>query len=150
MKKKNKALAAIFLLAAVLLLTACGNVSYKDGTYTSQSAPYESFEDDGEDLGNGYGEVTITIKDGKITDCVFNTYELDGTLKDEDYGKVDGEIKNEAFYTVAQNAVKACENYAQQLVAKNDPDKVDAVTGATINCDEFKEAVSGALKQARG
>ena len=52
--------------------------------------------------GNGYGEVTITIKDNAITACEFKTYEENGTLKDENYGMVDGEIKNQDYYNKAQ------------------------------------------------
>ena len=69
-------------------------------------------------------------------------------LKDEDYGKENGEIKNKDFYNKAQKARAACDNYAQQLVAKQNVKDVDAVSGATVNYAEFKEAVAEALKQA--
>jgi major membrane immunogen (membrane-anchored lipoprotein) len=130
-----------------LSLCACGDKSYKDGTYTARSSEHIS-EDSNSDEGNGYGEVEITIKDGKISSCTFKTYEIDGTPKGEDYGKEDGEIKNKDYYQRAQRANKACENYARQLVAKGELDGVDLVTGATINYNEFKEAVEAALKQA--
>ena len=70
------------LLSAVLLASAfagCGNSNrtYKDGTYTGKSAVISGDE---EGNGNGYGEVTITIKDNVITACEFKTYEEDGTL----------------------------------------------------------------------
>jgi major membrane immunogen (membrane-anchored lipoprotein) len=134
-------------LAAIL--TGCGGVSYKDGTYTARSAEYISDTDlEEESEANGYGEVEITISGGKITDCKFSTYQLDGTPKDEDYGKKDGEVKNRDFYNKAQRARAACDNYASQLTAKGAVDKVDAISGATINYNEFKEAASAALKQA--
>ena len=137
----------IFALAAsAVLLTGCGSVSYKDGTYSAQSSVYQS--EDGDEAGNGYGVVDITISGGKITACTFNTYEPDGKLKDEDYGKEGGEVKNKDFYNKAQRARSACENYSQQLVAKGDIAEVDAISGATVNYNEFKEAVTAALKQA--
>ena len=130
----------------LVLLAACGSASYKDGTYTGQSALYEG-EDDGS--GAGYGVVTLTLKDNRITDCEFLTYEPDGTLKDENYGKKDGEIANQDFFNRAQRAVQACPRYASQLVETGDLKKVDGITGASISYSEFKEAVTDALNQAK-
>lgn len=138
--------AMILALSLLLCLTACGEKTYADGTYQGRSADYIS-EEDG-DAGNGYGVVELTITDGRISACTFRTYELNGTLKDEDYGKENGEIKNKDFYNKAQKARAACENYAAQLVAKQHTKDVDAVSGATVNYSEFKEAVEDALKQA--
>lgn len=131
------------------LLTGCGssNVTYKDGVYTGQSSIYES--DDGTDNGNGYGEVTITIENGTISDCAYFTYEEDGTLKDEDYGKEDGRIANKDYYNKAQKANAACAEYANMLIANGQLDGIDAISGATINYNEFVEAVENALSQAQ-
>ena len=84
----------------------------------------------------------------KITECEFKTYELDGTLKDTEYGKENGEIANKDFYNKAQKAVGACDQYAKALVSSGNIKDVDAIGGATINFGEFKEAVQLALKQA--
>ena len=148
MRKLIPAAALALVLAASL--TACGGGSYKDGTYTAQSAIHEGLEDEefGES-GDGYGEVTITVKGNKIVDCKFTTYMPDGTVKDAEYGKRDGAIKNQDYYNKAQRAVKASENYAQQLAAKGDLKSVDAITGATISYQEFREAVEEALRQAK-
>ncbi|MBR2283895.1 MAG: FMN-binding protein [Ruminococcus sp.] len=141
---------AILLLAcmtAAAAVTGCGQKSYKDGTYTAQSQEYVNDEDDST-AGNGYGVVTLTISGGSITACEFKTYELDGTLKGEDYGKENGEIANRDFYNKAQKAVGACDRYAQQLVDKGNIKDVDAISGATVNYNEFMEAAGEALKQA--
>ncbi len=136
-------------LLGTLLLSGC-SANYADGTYTAQSSVYEGLEDeDGDEGGDGYGVVTITVKDNVITDCAFTTYTTDGTVKDEEYGKKDGEIANQDYYNKAQRAVKASQNYAEQLAAKGDLKEVDAISGATISYDEFKEAVRLALKQAK-
>ena len=135
---------SVFILTS---LTACGSKTYADGVYTAQSQEYSN-DASGDTAGNGYGVVTITIQDGVISDCKFETYELDGTLKDENYGKENGEIANKDFYNKAQKARAACDNYAKQLSAKKDVKEVDAISGATINYNEFKEAVAEALKQA--
>ena len=94
-------------------------------------------------------EVDGILADNKITACEYNTYELDGTLKDENYGKKDGEVANQDFYNRAQRARLACPKYAEQLVSTGDLKKVDGISGATISYNEFKEAVTDALNQAK-
>ncbi|MCR4672694.1 MAG: FMN-binding protein [Lachnospiraceae bacterium] len=145
----------VLLTAAMIAgtMAGCGgsgkNVSYKDGTYTGVSETHEN-EDEDDVAGNGYGMVEITIKDNVITDCVYTTYELDGTQKDENYGKgSDGSVANRDYYNKAQKALAACEQYAVQLVETNSLDEVDAISGATINYEEFKQAVTEALKEAQ-
>ena len=140
-----------FALAAglsVLMLTGCGGkkVSYKDGDYEGKSSVYEN--EDGSDDGNGYGVVNITIKDGAISACTYQTYEVDGTLKDEEYGKEGGRIANKDYYNKAQKANAACAEYADMLVQNGQLDGIDAISGATINYNEFVEAVENALKEA--
>jgi major membrane immunogen (membrane-anchored lipoprotein) len=132
------------LCFSVCAFTGCGSKNYADGTYTGQSSVYESDDSNG----NGYGVVTLTIKDNAVTECTYETYEPDGTLKDSDYGMQDGEIANRDYYNKAQKAIVACEKYANQLVETNDVGEVDAITGATINYNNFKEAVKDALSKA--
>ena len=129
-------------------LAACGGSekSYRDGTYEAQSETY--MNDDGTDEGNGYGVVSVTIKDGKIADCTFSTFEPDGKPKDENYGMADGAVANRDFYNKAQKAVAACDEYASMLVANGELDGIDAISGATVNYDEFCDAVTKALAQA--
>ncbi|MDR1914474.1 MAG: FMN-binding protein [Clostridiales bacterium] len=121
-------------------LTGCGGASYSDGTYMGISS---------EDEEGAYGEVTITIKDSKITDCQFVTWQRDGSIKDEEYGKVNGEISNQDYYDKAQFAVAAMKQYAEGLVAPGSLDDIDAISGATIAYDQFTEAVKDALTQAK-
>ena len=147
--KAIKRLALIMaLVMALVVLSGCGskNVSYKDGTYEGQSSVYEGDE---EGNGDGYGVVSITLKDNKIVACEFTTYETDGSLKDEEYGKARGNVANKDYYNKAQKAVAGAKEYARQLAEVGELDKVDAISGATINYGQFKEAVSEALKKAR-
>ena len=135
------------LLALALAGCGGGSASYADGTYEGRSQVYED-EEDGD--GNGYGVVSLTIRDGVIADCSFQTFQVDGTPKDGEYGKAGGAVANEDYYNKAQRAVKACDEYARQLTETGDPGKVDGISGATINYDEFQEAVRDALSQAKG
>ena len=150
MRRKNKRFLPILCGVGFSLgLSGCSGsaASYQDGSYLAMSSVYEN--EDGSDEGNGYGEVSLTISGGRITGCSFQTYQPDGVLKDADYGKQDGEIANQDYYNKAQRAVQASQNYAEQLAAKGDLKQVDAISGATISYDEFKEAVRLALKQAK-
>ncbi len=145
--------AVLMIAAAVMslsMLAGCGGgkaVSYKDGTYTGKSEVYIN-EDEESEEGNGYGVVELTIEGGKITACTFTTYNTDDTLKDENYGKKDGSVANKDYFKKAQHALGACPKYAEQLVEAGSLDGVDAISGATVNYNEFKEAVNAALKEA--
>ena len=141
MGKKGLCLLFGFVLpAALLLLAGCGSSGYKDGVYTGKS---------GEDDTGAWGELTLTIAGGKVAGCQFFTRQKDGSLKDENYGKINGEISNQVFYDKAQLAVRAMEQYARQYRESGDLQKVNAVSGATIAYDQFLEAVEDALDQAR-
>ena len=142
---------ALAALLAASVLSGCGSsgsASYRDGTYEGKSEVYIN-EEEGSEEGNGYGVATITIKDGKIAECTYQTFEPDGTLKDEEYGKEGGQIANKDYYRKAQKAVGACDEYAAKLVEAGSLKGVDAISGATINYNEFQEAVKAALDQAK-
>ena len=71
-------------------------------------------------------------------------YELDGTMKDESYG---ADLSKENRLK-AQKAVQSADKYAALLIKSGSIDGVDAISGATISCSEFKEAVNDALSKA--
>jgi major membrane immunogen (membrane-anchored lipoprotein) len=133
-----------FFLAALvfvtLLMAGCEKGGYKDGVYTGRS---------GEDDRGAWGEVTITIAAGKVRDCKFVTWQKDGTVKDEDYGKINGELSNQVYYDKAQLAVEAMKKYAAGYLAAGSLKDVEAVSGATIAYDQFLEAAENALEQAK-
>jgi major membrane immunogen (membrane-anchored lipoprotein) len=140
MKKTYFCFWGILALAALLLFAGCGKPAYKDGVYAGKS---------GEDDTGAWGEVTITIAGEQIGDCRFITRQKDGTIKDENYGKVNGEISNQDFYDKAQLAVRAMEAYAKTCRETGDPAKVEAVSGATIAYNQFTEAAEDALQKAK-
>lgn len=113
---------------------------YKDGAYSAQS--------DMKDDWGGYGEARITITGGKITGCEFLSYEKDGKLKGEDYGKTNGVIKNAGLYKIAQAAIQNAAKYGTLLVETQQLDKVDAIAGATVSYELFQNAAALALQQA--
>ncbi|MDR1616808.1 MAG: FMN-binding protein [Syntrophomonadaceae bacterium] len=134
-----------FVIALSVFASGCGGSlykpdvsAYKDGIYTGKSS---------EDDKGAYGEVTITIAGGKVTDCSFVTWKQDGIIKDENYGKVNGEITNREYYEKAQLSVDAMEQYARRFAESGYLSEVDAVSGATISYDQFLEAAQDALEQ---
>lgn len=116
-------------------------VTYKDGVYKALS----NLQDDW----GGTAEVEIKIENGKITECTFLSYEKNGNLKDDDYGKVDGVIKNMGLYKIAQDSVLKSAEYGKRLVDTQDVDEVDVIAGASISYTLFKNAVELALKDAK-
>jgi major membrane immunogen (membrane-anchored lipoprotein) len=147
----KKTVGILFALSLTLLpLFGCGESgtkdaqttqppAYKDGVYVGQSDP--------DDRG-AYGEVTLTMQDGAVAARAFVTWQADGSIKDVDYGKVNGEISNKSYYEKAQLAVAAMETYARQYQEVKDLAKVDAISGATIAHDQFTQAVRAALDAA--
>jgi major membrane immunogen (membrane-anchored lipoprotein) len=133
-------LAVLAVLFAAALLTNCKGSAYKDGVWSGKS---------GVDDTGAWGEITITIEQGKVALCVFITRQKDGTVKAEDYGKVHGEVSNAAYYEKAQLAVRAMNRYAQQYAETGRLDAVDSISGATIAYDQFMEAAERALAAAK-
>jgi len=156
MMKKKLTLGIAFLLSAGLVAAGCGDdksaqkdagkeapqeaaldmTGVKDGTFAADSSQHEKI---------GHSHVALTIKDGAITKVVHTGIDKEGKAKDESYGAG----KSEAAQKKAQVAYKAIGSYASQLEEKKDLAKVDAITGATISYDQFKEAVEKAVEEAK-
>ncbi|MDR3191909.1 MAG: FMN-binding protein [Treponema sp.] len=136
----NRVLFFLCLFSPVFFAAGCGDPGYRDGTYAGKSGP----DDDG-----AFGEVSLIIGGGTITDCRFVTRQKDGTVKDEHYGKINGEISNRSYYDKAQLAVRAMEKYALDLSRTGNLKDVEAVSGATIAYGQFREAVEEALETAK-
>jgi major membrane immunogen (membrane-anchored lipoprotein) len=130
----------IGLVCLIILFSGCGNKVLRDGVYTGRS---------GEDDTGAWGEVTITVTDAKVQGCEFVTWEKDGTVKDENYGKINGEISNQAYYDMAQLAVGAMKKYVADYLRRGSLKDVEAVSGATISYNQFLEAAEQALKKAK-
>lgn len=139
-------LAGILAAAALTALAGCGNkrnfsaMKLKDGTYEGH---YED-ENDGDHPGARV-EVKLTISEGRITACESIEMEADGTVKDEHYG----EQGSPQSYQLAQKALEGLRTYPDRLLTAQDPEKMDAVSGATVSLKRFREAVWNALEQAK-
>jgi major membrane immunogen (membrane-anchored lipoprotein) len=138
--KTARANFVVFLLFLFLMLAGCAKSGPRDGTYTGRS---------GEDDDGAYGEVTITVAGEKITACEYVTFQRDGTIKGEDYGKINGDISNQVYYDKAQLAVRAMSQYARDYLKTGKLRDVEAVTGDTISFEQFNDAVADALEKAK-
>lgn len=131
------------MVVTLSLLTACGKkdfskMTFNDGEYQGH---FENDDKDNKDT----ADVSITIQDGKIVSCTAEFRDSKGNIKGDDYGKETGDDK----YKKAQIAVEGFSQYAGKLVEVQDPNEVDAISGATISNKEFKEAVWNALDKAK-
>ncbi len=129
-----------FTLALSVFFASCSEKALQDGTFKGLSLKDEQ---------GARGEIVITVKNQKITHCVYVTRQKDGSIKDENYGKLSGKTDNSQFYQKAQNAVSAMSAYAEELVKKGSPQAVDVISGATISYKQFQEAAADAIHQSQ-
>jgi len=115
--------------------------TYIDGNYTATPSIKDNW--------GGSAKVEIIVKDGKIVSCKFESYEKDGKLKDDDYGKENGEIKNIGTYKIAQNAMLEAAKYPDMLLQSQDIEELDALSGATVSFNLFKDAVKQIMEKAK-
>ncbi len=135
---KNKIFVMITILAVVVTLSACGGkAKLKDGVYEAESSKDDS---------GGYATVKLVVKNGEIDNVQYNSFQKDGKLKDENYGKSAG---NDAFFEKAQIAVKGIKSYQEQINEVKDINKVEVVSGATISYNQFMETMKKALDKAK-
>ncbi len=126
--KRNRiiSLAAASVLA-LTMLAGCGNKNaLKDGKYKA--------EYDKEDTRGWKAFTEIEVKDGKIISANYDYVNKDGKLKSKDaeYNKA---MKDKSGTSPAEYSPAL----GKALVDKQDPSKVDKVTGATHSSDAFKE-----------
>ncbi|MBP2072124.1 MULTISPECIES: FMN-binding protein [Thermoanaerobacterium] len=141
----KKALAIGIATAFITIsLAGCGSNSsnasssgaYKDGTYKAEQAAFDE---------HGYkGQIEITVKDGKITDVLYNEVDKNGKFKRDD---ADYASKMKAKNNITPKEVD--EKLQQELIDSQDTSKVDTVAGATESSKTFKELADEALKDAK-
>lgn len=136
MKRTGTLLA--LLVAAVCLLSACtgGNGGLADGYYTAIMADYDTY---------GWREyVTLCISDQAIVSVEYNAENVSGMVKswDMDYMRE----MNAISFTYPNEYTRL---YSEALLAQQDPDRVDAITGATGSHACFVALAHAALANAR-
>ena len=106
-----------------------------NGTYTASEATADSY---------GYrGTISVTLVDGRITAVFFDEITKAGTSKRND-ASYNTSFKNLYGFTIA-DAISVLE---RRLIAKQNPNNVDAITSATITTDRFIRLAVNALRSA--
>jgi major membrane immunogen (membrane-anchored lipoprotein) len=133
-------LTTLFLFTALFTLAGCGktitSLALHDGYYTAEMTDYDD---------HGWREfVSIHVNNSRIDTVEYNARNASGFIKswDPEYMRlmnaIDGTYPNE--YT---------RFYATALLASQDPDSIDAISGATNSYHTFILLAEAVLEQAR-
>lgn len=117
----------LVILGAAIYINAQrqAGADWKDGTYVARSEPDER---------GWFGEIEIQIKDGKITSVNYEELNQQGNRKGPDYPYPAGPGSHD--------------DYEQRLISSQDPEEVEAISGATQTRDRFVDAAKKALQKA--
>jgi len=138
MKRKRQALLLCLLLLAALFLSSCANTAgaMTDGYYSAEMADFDS---------HGWKEVlTIYVKESIVISVDYEAMNASGFIKswDMDYMRT----MNETDGTYPNKYVRL---YSEALLNYQNPEKVQAVTGATHSYHTFQALAIAALEHAR-
>ncbi|MEG1255861.1 FMN-binding protein [Clostridium sp.] len=117
------------------MLVGCGSKGMKDGSY---NAEFDTFDAHG-----WKAQVSIKVADGKIIESTFDYVNEAGDLKSKDAG-----YQEKMTAASGIGPVEFSSQYPADLVAKQDPTKVDTITGATTSGDNFKTLADAAIQYA--
>ncbi|MDU4890273.1 MAG: FMN-binding protein [Clostridium sp.] len=133
---KKGIITLFFVSILTTFMVGCGNKALQDGTYTAEDLKYDA---------HGWkASVTITVSSGRISDAKFEYTAEDGTTKGGNtaYGeKMASAVGITPDEYIAQ--------YTQKLVDTQDPDKIDAISGATTSHKDFKTLATAAIDAAK-
>jgi major membrane immunogen (membrane-anchored lipoprotein) len=133
-KMVAKKILCLALLTALVVCESAYAQQLKDGVYYAEEASFDS---------HGWkGMITIVVKNGKITQVFYDEINKNNELKN----------LNNSYSQTMKAASKitpkdAVEKLSASLIAKQDPAKVDAVTGATGSVEKFKATAQKALSE---
>ncbi len=134
-KKMNpvKIMLCLLLLCSALSVCGCGS-KMKDGFYTAEMSEYS----------HGWKEyLCIMVKDGTITYAEYNAKNSSGYIKSWDNAYMENMITVNGTYPNEYTR-----NYVSQLLETQDPESVDAISGASSSGANFKKLSAAAIRQA--
>mgnify|MGYP001034070894 FL=1 len=126
----------LWMLLPMLLLGGCGvGNKMEDGFYTAEMAEYS----------HGWKEyLCIFVKNDKIVYAEFNARNESGYIKAWDNGYMGNMLAGTGTYPNAYTRA-----YVAQLVETQDPDEIDAVTGASHSGGNFDKLSRAVMEQAK-
>ncbi|MFP3042514.1 FMN-binding protein [Treponema primitia] len=128
-------------LLLVLGLSACsigkpGGDKLPDGYFTAAAAEFDA---------HGWKEfITIYIDNNRIVTVEYNAKNASGFLKSWDM-----EYMRQMNAVTGNYPTKYTRGYAQALLNRQDPNKIDAIAGATDSYKSFKILARAVIDQAR-
>ncbi|MEA5050231.1 MAG: FMN-binding protein [Oscillospiraceae bacterium] len=128
----------VFVLAAALLLSACGgdDIEIQDGTYRAEYADYDQ---------HGYKDyVVITFKDGAVA-----SIEADGVAEDGSLKSQSEEYKEKMESVQGTYPEKYYKDLINQYLENPDADDIDIVAGATATSNSFITLLKALEKNVR-
>jgi major membrane immunogen (membrane-anchored lipoprotein) len=130
----------LIVCAVFFLLAFSGDVPYNDGQYKGISRA--SYLDE-----PYYGQVQIVVENGKIIQVEFMVRD---SAKHENFDeKYEKHFAgNDLYVQQCRNDWKGVQSYPDSLLKYQDPDMVDAISGATWSYNIFKASVKEALAKA--
>ena len=125
----------VLLLCISLLTTGCGTASkMKDGFYTAEMAEYSY----------GWKEyLCIMVKNGTIIYAEYNAKNDSGYIKSWDNTYMENMLTINGTYPNEYTR-----NYVSQLLERQDPNDVDAISGASQSASQFKKLAAAVIRQA--
>jgi|GEM_PF-434793 len=131
----KKVFAVALSLALALSLVACGGSSkIKDGTYKAEMSDAVT------EASYGWRDtLTVTYKDGKVSDLDFDSFDADGNRKSEATAET---------YPMDPAPSTWMPKLEENLKATTDPDKVAAVAGATHSSGYAKLLYKAVIEKA--
>ncbi len=126
----------LWMFLPMLLLGGCGvGNKMEDGFYTAEMAEYS----------HGWKEyLCIFVKNDKIVYAEFNARNESGYIKAWDNGYMGNMLAGTGTYPNAYTRA-----YVAQLVETQDPDEIDAVTGASHSGGNFDKLSRAVMEQAK-
>ena len=128
--------AFVLILISALFYLSYPDETIQDGYYTAEAEYFDEY---------GWKEfVTIFVSGGKITTVEYNAKNPSGLVKswDMDYMRV----MNASNGTYPNTYTRI---YAADLLDKQDAEKIDAISGATHSCYNFKRLAAAAMSKIK-
>lgn len=131
-----KRIVCVAMLFMVMSLSACGTeTGLQDGYYTAQAAQFN----------HGWKEyVTIMVKDGSIVSVEYNAENPSGFIKSWDSAYMQTMLLSTGTYPNEYTRY-----YANQLLAGQGEDTIDALTGASTSYNSFQKLAAAVVEQAQ-
>jgi major membrane immunogen (membrane-anchored lipoprotein) len=141
MKKTNNRILLLCGLFPVLVLSACqgntgGDLKLHDGYFTAEAASFDNY---------GWKEfVSIYVNSNKIITVEYNAKNESGFIKSWDMEYMRRMNAADGIYPNKYTRL-----YAVALLNRQDPSRLDAITGATDSYHSFRLLSRAAIEQAK-